>query len=577
MKHNIKERQRIVVWLLKNSGKSKYGILALSLCCAALSVSTIVSALIFKYVVDGAVQGSRGRFVQWLCAYVGILLLQTALSGGIYHLEETAGFALESSLRRNLYEKLLRMDYGELKNYRTGELMNYLNGDVDIVAGNMISVFPGLIEMTVKLLGAMGVLVVWDWRFGVVFLAGGTAMIFVTSLLRRRMRQLHKNVRTSYDEVYAFQQESVANMIMVRSFRAQKRAGERLWQHLGDAKKARLKRSVFSNFSYICLDLVMNGGYLLGLIWCAVGIFRGRITYGTLAAVLQLITQVQQPFANITAYLPKYYAMCASAERLMNLENTADEGGLEAGAEEGGKEYAMQELYEEMDAVCVENLCFSYEKIPILSEAALTIRKGDFMAFTGASGIGKSTLLKLLLALYPPEKGRIFVRKCDGGSVTVTPTQRGLFAYVPQGNYLMSGTIYETVGFLREHGSFSEQEKEKVREACEIACAQEFIEALPQRYDTVIGEHGAGLSEGQIQRLAIARAVFSGAPVLLLDEATSALDEPTEKLLLENLKKLTDRTVLIVTHRKMALGICNRIIEIVDGRFTEKEQRDGRI
>ena len=291
------------------------------------------------------------------------------------------------------------------------------------------------------------------------------------------------------------------------------------------------------------------------------------MTYGTFTAVLQLIGQVQTPFANLTGFFPRYYAMLASAERLMDAEFLPDKEVSEIlDAKEVHRRYN-----EELTGLGLSHAGFTYRTIARLSEEGetagretvvlkdinLEIRKGDYVAFTGPSGCGKSTALKLFLGLYPLDEGERYLR-FDGGKEPLDSSWQKLFAYVPQGNHLMSGTIREVVAF-----SDKEQMKDEARieRALTIACAKEFVDELEQGVDTSLGERGAGLSEGQMQRLAIARAVFSEHPILMMDESTSALDEMTEKQLLTNLHSMTDKTVLIVTHRPAALDICDKIVK----------------
>lgn len=387
-------------------------------------------------------------------------------------------------------------------------------------------------------------------------------MALVTMPIRNIMKNLHKDVRAEYDKVQSFQQETVENMIMVRSFFSEKTAEKVLDSRLNLLKRVRMRRNHVTNISYTGFYVAMDFGYILGLFWYGLGVINGQATLGTLTAVLKLVGQVQQPFADIGSFLPKYYALCASAERLRELEDLPKEEISQPLS--GGKDY-----YKELARIEIRDLSFSYGRNQVLSGADLIIEKGDFIAFTGASGAGKSTLIKLLLALYKPVSGSIRLCGTDGEILPVTPSARVLFAYVPQSNDIMSGNIYEAVNFLHETDGFSEDEKKRIRRACEIACADSFIQEMPNGYETVIGERGAGLSQGQKQRLAIARAIYSDAPILLLDESTSALDESTEEQVLKNIRSMSDKTVLIVTHRKKALSICNRIVRISKKQFVE--------
>ena len=275
-----------------------------------------------------------------------------------------------------------------------------------------------------------------------------------------------------------------------------------------------------------------------------------------------------------TTYLsivPKYYAMTASAERLMEIEDFENDSERTALSLT-----EIQNFYtEKMKSFGLKNAEFTYypagdtvknltkENMPVvLNDISLEIEKGKYIAFTGHSGCGKSTVLKLLMCIYKLDGGERFIRDINGKSNILSPEWHRLFAYVPQGNQLMSGTIREVVAFSDKSKA---ENDDKIMQALKIACAYEFISELENGINTLLGERGAGLSEGQMQRVAIARAVFSESPVLLLDEATSALDELTEKRLLENLRKMTDKTVVIVTHRPAALEICDSIYE-----FTEK-------
>ncbi|MCD8090103.1 MAG: ATP-binding cassette domain-containing protein [Clostridiales bacterium] len=318
-----------------------------------------------------------------------------------------------------------------------------------------------------------------------------------------------------------------------------------------------MKRRTFSNICNVGFGAVMQGSYLFGLVWCGFGILNGTLTYGTLTAVMQLISQIRSPFANISGFVPQYYSMLASAERLIEIEKLP-------------KEDSSAGEPPEFESLHAENITFIYDdgEEEVISGASFDIKKGEIVALTGISGIGKSTLLKILLGIFSPVSGRLY----GNGGIDMNAATRPWFSYVPQGNMLMSGSIYEAVDFLHS-APYTREQKERVESACKIACADEFIRELPGGYNTVLGEKGAGLSEGQIQRIAIARAVYRNAPVLLLDEATSALDEDTERRLLKNLKEMGNQTVLIVTHRPAVLEICSKQLIFEHSNIIIEEDR----
>nr|MCR5207010.1 ATP-binding cassette domain-containing protein [Eubacterium sp.] len=258
--------------------------------------------------------------------------------------------------------------------------------------------------------------------------------------------------------------------------------------------------------------------------------------------------------------VPQYFTLLASAERLMELEQLPDE------AEADTEAVNPEEVYASLKEISFENISFSYDRDIILDNTSLRVKKGDFIAIMGISGIGKSTLLKLLLGVFKVQDGEIKLI-CEDGEIPVSYETRRLFSYVPQGNFLLSGTLRENLTFINSGAG-----DEEIAEAIRISCADEFIKTLPDGLETVIGERGIGLSEGQLQRLAIARSLLSNSPIILLDEATSALDEATEKRFLTNLKELNNKTCIIVSHKKAALEICNKHIEIVDSKIVTEEK-----
>ena len=358
-------------------------------------------------------------------------------------------------------------------------------------------------------------------------------------------------------------------MLMIRSFAAEDRTGEDAAARMEEHKSARMRRNRFSNICNIGFGAAMSGMYLLGVCWCGYGILTGTMTFGTLTAITQLISQIQSPFANITGYLPRFYAMTASAERLME-------------AESFGKDENEAKTPEEIDGfyrntfsgIGLDGVSFRYLPVtdsaadmdkeslpPALEDLNLDIGNGEYVAFTGPSGCGKSTALKLLMCVYEPDSGERYYTDRKGNRYPLTSEYRRLFAYVPQGNVLMNGTIRDVVSFPQPEASHDD---ERLETALRIACADGFVSELEDGVETMLGERGSGLSEGQMQRLAIARAVFSGSPVLLLDEATGSLDADTESAVLRNLREMTDRTVVIVTHRTAAMDACDRVLEFTE-------------
>jgi ABC-type multidrug transport system fused ATPase/permease subunit len=301
---------------------------------------------------------------------------------------------------------------------------------------------------------------------------------------------------------------------------------------------------------------VFTASYYAALVWGALQISLVAISFGTLTAFLQIIDQIKAPMKNISGLIPQFYSMIASAERIMELES------LECETIEPHPETA-EEIYAAMRDITIENLTFAYKNENVLEGARMVVNKGEIVAVAGPSGIGKSTIMKLILGLIEPDEGEIYINTSDG-RLKVDSGMRKLFAYVPQGNMILSGTIRENIAFCN-----SEASSDAVMRAAKAAMIWDFISSLPNGMETVIGERGLGLSEGQIQRIALARALLSDAPVLLLDEATSALDEATEKGLLENLKKMNDRTCIFISHKQRTIKNCDKIFYIKNKKLLE--------
>ena len=547
-------------WIFGVSGKLKLGVLLLVLLNSAISISAVAFALVLREAIDGVVSGNKMVFLKFVIILGLIMVGQIAARGVIRFLDEYVRSGMENVIKTRLYETILSRKYSAITAFHTGELLNRITNDAVVVADGFVQIIPGIIAMLVKLLQlSNAVLFVLDYRFSVIFFAGGGIVLVFTTLFRRVMKRLHKDVQAADGVLRSYLSENLGSLMVLKTFGAERKSIDTSKQYMDKHRFMRMKRNKFSNICNVGFGLVMNGGYIFGLCWCSFGILHGSITYGTLSAVLQLVDQLWAPLANMTGYLPKFYGMLSSAERCMELE-TLEEEHVES---QFSRDYC-RELYKDMTAIECKNITFRYEDDIILENADISIGKGELITIMGNSGAGKSTLLKLLLAIYEPEKGTLEI-KTEKESYALTEKYRKMFAYVPQGNFLMSGNVTSAIASLDD--TSADVDMDKVKAVAHIACADTFVEKLEHGYDTLIGERGMGISEGQAQRLAIARALYTDAPVLLLDEATSALDEQIEKKVLKNIRELTDKTVIIVSHRKAVLEVCDRCVVLEDKHF----------
>lgn len=564
-------------WLWSVPGEKRWYILSLTLVQSIHGGSGVVYALLLRSVVDAAVDRNKAEFWRFLLLTVALVAMQLALRAVIRWLTELSKSTLENRFKSRLLEALLSRDVLSVSAVHSGAWLNRLTNDTVVVAEGLVDILPGLAGMVVKLLSALAMIVALEPRFAAILIPGGAVLVVFTWLFRRMLKRLHKDVQKQDGKLRIFLQERMGSLLLLRSFAAEEQTKAAASEKMSAHQSARMRKNRFSNLCNIGFGSAMNGMYLLGVGWCGWGILTGRITFGTLTAITQLISQIQTPFANITGYLPRYYAVLASAERLMEAEQLPRDEQAPLSLPEVTKAYRTR-----LAAIGLREAAFAYyppaesaerltkEQMPqALTGLSFTIQKGEIVAFTGHSGCGKSTALKLLMCVYPLDSGERFSVDLDGTCWPLTATWRRLFAYVPQGNQLMSGTIREVVSFAEPDAAGDEI---RLRQSLELACAWDFVLELEKGVDTLLGERGTGLSEGQMQRLAIARAVFSQRPILLLDESTSALDAQTERKLLENLrKKLTEQTVVIVTHRPTALSICDRVLVFTQEGVSEHD------
>lgn len=553
-------------WLYTVPNGKKIYIVMLMLVHAINGASGVLYALFLRNIVDGATIHDENKFWYFVICTIILVLFQILIRAIIRWLNELSKSTFENIFKSRLMNNILYKDYANVSALHSGEWLNRSTNDTVVVAENYVEILPGLVGMIVKLISAVIMLIILDWRFACILFPCGIILLLFTYIFRKRLKKLHKKVQEKDGKLRIFLQEHISSMLIVRSFAVENQIEKESNLKMSEHKSARMKKNLFSNVCNIGFGIAMNGMYLFGICYCAYGILIGTISFGTLTAITQLITQIQTPFANITGYLPKYYAMIASAERLMEIENIENDD-IKIYDIKKVKDYYSNKL----KSFGLKNADFTYfaptedfkniskDNMPlVMKEFNIEIKKGEYVVFTGHSGCGKSTLLKLLMSIYKLDSGKRFLKEKDNSIKELSAEWRRLFAYVPQGNQLVSGTIREIVSLADQDDSSND---DRIYKALKIACADKFVSELEHGIDTVLGERGTGLSEGQMQRLAIARAIFSESPILLLDEVTSALDENTEKQLLKNLKIMTDKTVVIVTHRPEVFKICERVID----------------
>ena len=523
-----------------------------------LSVLSIFFALGVKAVIDGATASDgtgANKLLYGSIAVIVIILLQFVLRISINLMTEHVKGKLEVCYKSHLFSSILSKRYDKITSYHSGELMNRLTSDVEVCSTGVAEIIPDAVGSVAKLVCAFIALIILDPLFCFILLGAGVVVFLTIMLVKNLLKALHKRAQETDGKVRSFMQECIENLLAIKVFNANDKVEKDATDLQNENFKVKMRRRNVAVLGNAVYNVVFSLGYVFALVYGGYMIFNGKLGYGTLSAILQLVMNIQAPFASLSLILPRFLSTVASAERLMEIDQVEKEQTTD--------KIDAKTVYEKLDTIEFENITFGYGREEVLENASLTVKKGDFVAVTGLSGIGKSTLVKLLLGVYEPKDGKVYL-KTNGENIKVSSATRGLFTFVPQGNMIFSGTLRENLTFINRDAS-----EEEIEKALEIACLSQTVAQLPQGLETVVGENGAGLSEGQVQRVAIARALLTKAPILLLDEGTSALDAKTEQELLDNLKGLDGVTAIMITHKSAGLKVCNRTIKIEDKKIIE--------
>ncbi len=517
-------------------------------------LSSLISlgvTLVTKNMIDGATGGVESALWIWGSVLVVMIACNRLLSVLVSYLRIKASTTLQKHLQGMVTASLMNKEYPALKPFHSGELVSRVFSDVSVVKNGVLGLLPSLLQTAVSFFGAAVILITMDWRFVPVLILAAVLGGVIAVLFREPMKRRHKRMQEAEAKLHASTQETLENVRLIKASVSEERALETMDEHREHLVSEQMRNGKLSILFNNGMGVAFDISWLLCNLWGCVKIFHGTFTYGSLAALIQLIGRIQGPIANAVNLVSQMYGVTASAERLLEVVGLPEE--------------KTGERIKDFDEIRLDKVNFQYEdsREDVLTDLDGKIRKGDFVALTGISGGGKTSLFQLLLGIYKPTSGSVLFVS-EGKEYPAARGTRGLFAYVPQGNTLMSGTLRENLTMFTDYAT-----EDELSAAVHAACLDDLVSEIGM--DARIGERGVGLSEGQAQRVAVARALISKAPILLLDEATSALDEPTEAKLLENIDAMRDKTVLIVTHRRAALAICDYTLHIENGRMTRIE------
>lgn len=549
--------KKICKWILSHTKKYLPHIILNCLFCIGASSIYVLLAHFSKKVIDTATPDGNSVLIGAFILF-GLILLQIALNASVSLVNAFVNGKLTIVLRNGLFTSVVRKKYPLVFEHHTGDLLNRFTSDIDQVVGGAATILPSLCSMLAKIIAGTLALILENYIFAFIVLAVGFIFPLIGRIISKKYKYLHKAVQETEGQSRSFLQESFANIVVIKTFDSESPILNKLNAYLSENFKTKMKRSGIQVTMNTCLNSFFTIGYYAVLVWGAYSITSGKISTGTLFYYLQLVSMLRAPLQNVSGILPRYFAMVASAERLIELENM----DVETPPLKYDK---IDNIKSDFKFIYADKLSFAYNDTLIIRNSSFKIHKNSITAITGGSGSGKSTFFKLLLGLYDVCGGSLTFN----GTTDINSATRPMFSYVPQVNMILSGTILENLTLCNP-----DVDMKKVEQACRAAMIYDFISSLPDGFNTKISERGAGLSEGQIQRISIARALLFDAPILLLDESTSALDEPTETALLSNIKNMTDKTVIFITHRNTSISVCDHIINIKNKEFTEQKKSD---
>lgn len=549
-------------WIYEYSRSNLIWVLLLAVLSGGIAGSFIMLALMSRRFLDIATGAEQGNLNVQILFILGLILFQAVLNIICSYVRMRVTAKLEIQIRTGIFSTILRKKYHKIVYMHSGEMLNRMTSDIDIVVGAVVGMIPQAISMFTKIGAGLIVLFVMDSGFTAVVLGIGVLVCICSRIYSRHFKYLHKEVQRTNGKVRSYIQECVENLMVIKSFTNEEAVCDKLKEFQSENYHIRVKRNTVSNLANTLLYVMFTSGYYAALVWGALQISVGAMTFGTLTAFLQIIQQIRTPFQNVSGLIPQYYSMQASAERLMEVEQMEEESFQPMLLN-------LSEFEKDFQAIIAEQVTVSYEDgAPVLEQVSLRINKGDFAVIVGESGSGKSTLMKLLLQLITCEQGQLYFETAQG-KIPIHAGTRNVFSYVPQGNMIMSGTIRENITFCND-----KTDESAICNAAKAAGIWEYIKTLPQGLDTMLSERGEGLSEGQIQRIAIARALLNDAPILLLDECTSSLDKETERSVLQNLKKMSGKTIICISHTEAGISCCNRVFRIKNRML--KEEMNGK-
>lgn len=552
-------------WIFSYSARYK-GAIAFYIFLGVFSTSLgLVSSVASKYLIDIITGYQTSKLMIMLVIMVGSSLFSLLFDSVIGRISTKLSIDINNDIQADIFDKIVDADWMAINGYSNGDILNRFNGDIGTVSGNAISWLPTIIIAIYKFIATFVVILHYDVVMAIISFISAPFMLLISRFVIKKQREYSKKVREMSSQLMTFEVETFYNFDTIKSFGVAPYYSKKMrwWQQ--KYKDISLRYNMFSIKTNIFLSIIGMLVQFLAFGYCLFRLWTHDITYGTMTLFLQQRSNLSGAFNNVISIIPSFLNSSVSAHRIRELVELPKEIHIPESNE-------LDRYADQGFTVQMEDVNFSYvEGNRVITDSSFQASPGEIIALVGPSGEGKTTMIRLILGLIRPEQGKVVIRTSGEMEIKMNAETRHLFAYVPQGNTILSGTIAENMRIVKEDAS-----DEEIIEALKTACAWEFVEKMPDTINAKIGERGRGFSEGQAQRIAIARAILRDAPILLLDEATSALDVTTERKVLRNIIQQNPTKVCIVTtHRPSVLNMCQRVYRVMETQVKELSEEES--
>ncbi len=553
-------------WLLRYVSKYRLQIafyVVIGLLSTAMGLGASVAS---KYLIDSVVSHNSGTILKSAVIAVTLGVTQIVVGAVVSRIAGVVGTKISMEIRSGVYECVVYSKWEDIRKYHSGELLNRIEGDVGNVSSSIISFIPNVFTTSAQFIGCLAVVLYYDPTMAIFAFMSAPFLVFSSKITTKMIRKYNKESREMNGKILSFYSESIQNLQTIKAFDITKRYVEQMKTNLQLHRKIKLDHDRFSIIMSLCLSIIGLAVAYTCYGWGVYRLWQGAISYGTMTLFLQIFGQLTGSFSSLVSLLPSAISIATSAGRIMEITDLP--------IEEHKDEKKAQKMENSADesgvTISCRNIKYTYPDgdEPVLANVSFKANPGETIAFVGPSGEGKTTLLRLILGLVEADSGELVLETKDGRKINVSECTRRFSSYVPQGNSIFSGTVADNLRIVKPEATDDE-----IIGALVTADAWSFIKELPLGINTEISEKGVNFSEGQVQRMSIARAILRDAPIIVMDEATSALDADTEAKVLANMMKAyPNRTRIITTHRPSMLQYCTRVYKIDgNGNLTEIE------